>query len=170
MISKGPIQRELGCLSRLYSSAQGRDAIETRVYCSKLGVLELSGWIEAAFDEIAIQVFDGKFLDHRSLKIAKEAVKTTYGFHYEDNFMKMMSRIVGAKNMDVLNRQLDVDGSLSVLEGQISALNDQRKKAAHVHLDVFRGPYDEPKISLSRLKVVYPIIARIDAWIVANCC
>jgi hypothetical protein len=95
------------------------------IYFSKLGVLELSGWIEGSFDIIARRAVKRRVKEHKFEQLVEEAIKKNHGFSYEGNFLTMMARIIGLPECERLERYLTSDGSLSVLKGELESVAQQ---------------------------------------------
>ena len=93
----------------------GSDA-DIPIYFSKLGVLELTGWVEESFDMIARRAAKGRVKHNRFSKLVENAIQMNWGFSYEKNFLVMMAKIIGLPECEQLERYLDSDGSLSRLQ------------------------------------------------------
>ena len=128
------------------------------MYFSKLAVLELSGWIEEAFDVIANRAVKRRVKSSKFEKLAKSAIKRNHGFRYDDNFLDMMAKLIGLPECEQLERYLDSDGSLTILTSELDALVNQRRVAAHVALAHTTVGFDSPSVSLGRLQTIHPIV------------
>jgi hypothetical protein len=164
MIVKQHIERDLARLRTLYTqSVAGPDARVPVYYC-KLGVLELSGWVEEAFDLIAYRAVKRRVRARKFERLVDDAIKRTYGFSYDGDFLRMMAKVVGMPECERLEEHLDSDGSLGVLKGELDAMIRQRNIAAHVSLGPTAPAFDAPSVSLQRLKRIHPIVKAMYSW------
>lgn len=164
IIAKRHIEKDLKRLQSLYLKTMSGSDPDIPIYFSKLGVLELTGWVEGSFDMIARRAVKGRIKHNRFHKFVENAIERNWGFSYEKNFLVMMAKIIGLPECERLEQYLDSDGSLSRLEGELSTLLNQRRVAAHVNLAQTTVGFDSPSVSLRRLQVIHPIMRDIYAW------
>jgi len=164
MISKGPLEADLKRLNRLYQSCVAGADRSLPIYYSKLGVLELTGWVEESFDIIANRAAKGRVKTPEFQKKVATAIKKTYGFEYDQHFLFMMAKIVGVPECEKLHAHFDRDGRVSTLAAQLDALVEQRRKAAHVNVARTAIRFDAPSVTLGRLKQIHPILREMYRW------
>lgn len=164
MIVKRYIQDDLTRLQRLYDASMSGPDRAIPIYFSKLGVLELSGWVEESFDAIALRAAKSRIKSDKFKRRVRDAIKKNNGFSYDNNFLGMMAKIVGLSECEQLEQHLELGGKLSVLTGELDAVLNQRRTAAHVSLARSSTAYDSPSVSLGRLKSIHPIIKDIYHW------
>lgn len=164
MIVKRHIENDLKRLQVLYADSMNGPDADIPVYFSKLGVLELAGWIEEAFDSIADRAVKYRVKTAKFDKLVKTAIKNNHGFSYDDNVLTMMAKLIGLPECERLERYLDSDGSLSILTSELNAVINQRRVAAHVTLYRTTVGFDSPSVSLGRLRAIYPIVRDIYRW------
>lgn len=164
MIAKGPVEKDLKRLNRLYQgSVSGADAT-IPIYFSKLAVLELTGWVEESFDIIAMRAAKGRVKSTRFEEYLLKAIEDNHGFAYTKNFIPMMARIIGLPECEKLHEHLDENGSVGILDGQLGYLLDQRRKAAHVNIARTTITFDAPSVTLNRLQRIYPVLRSMYRW------
>jgi hypothetical protein len=164
MISKTLVEADLVELDVLYNTGLTHPNPNEAIYFSKLGVLELTGWIEESFDVIARRAIKQELTTQKFKNIAKNAIDKNYGFTFDNNFMTMMQRLIGVGECERLHEWLASDGTLVALRAELDAVLDQRRKAAHVHLAQTALAFDAPSVSLGRLRIVYPIFREIYSY------
>ncbi len=164
MIVKRHIEKDLQRLHTLYSDSVSRPDPAVPVYFSKLGVLELTGWVEESFDIIAARAAKGRVKESKFQERVRLAIRNNHGFSYDNNFIIMMAKIIGLSECERLERHLNSDGTLDVLKGELNAVLEQRRKAAHVNLARTTIAFDSPSVSLGRLRRIYPIIKGVYSW------
>lgn len=161
MIVKTRIENDLKRLNRLYAASMTGRRADVPLYYAKLAVLELAGWIEESFDDIARRSLKGQLASAKFHQLLENAIDHNHGFSYDGNFLKMMAQLIGLPECERLHSLLDSDGTLSVLKAELEALLTQRRTAAHVNLANTKLAFDAPSVSLGRLARIYPILRRI---------
>ena len=164
MIVKRHIETDLKRLQVLYSASIVGSDPSIPVYFSKLGVLELAGWIEESFDLIAKRSVKRRVNTRKFGKLVKKAINDNSGFLYDSNFLKMMAKLIGMPECEKLETYLASDGSLSILTSELKALVTPRRIAAHVPLAYTGIIFDSPSVSLNRLSRIHPILKDIYSW------
>ena len=131
MIARSYIESNLKQLNKLYL---GAETPKSKLYYSKLAMLELCGWIEESMDDI-VQMCANRLLKLQASKnhIANQIVKPTYGFEYKKHFMKMLSHVIGLINIEKLEKKLD-PLKKARLESALGVLRAARNREAHTHL------------------------------------
>ena len=164
MIVKKHIEKDLTRLHNLYSESLTGKTPDVPIYYSKLAVLELTGWLEESFDDIALRAIKGHVAPGKFQNLVDVAIKNNHGFSYDNNFLAMLSKLIGLAKCEQLDRYLDSDATLSVLRSELESLLQQRRTAAHVNLASTTIPFDSPSVSLGRLKRLFPILREIYQW------
>ena len=161
MIIKRYIEADLKSLDVLYTNSISGPDSRLPTFYSKLGVLELAGWLEDSFDKIARRSVKWSISSPKFNKLLESAIKQNHGFAYDENFISMMSKIVGLFRCEVLEAELDRHGGLAVLTSEINSITTQRRVAAHVARVHTTVGFDAPSVSLARLHKIYPIVREI---------
>ena len=164
MIVKKHIEKDLKRLNTLYSESLTGNDPNVPIFFSKLGILELSGWLEESFDSLARRSVKNLISEQKFHNLVDDAVGKNHGFHFDNNFLLMLSKISGLPLCEQFHSFLDNDGSLSVLKADIEMLLIQRRKAAHVSLAATTIPFDSPSVTIARLNRIYPILRRSYSW------
>lgn len=164
MIFKKHIENDLLRLDNLYlGSVTGTDP-RLPIFYSKLGVLELTGWVEESFDSIARRAVKGRLKVPKFQSLAENVIKKTYGFDYDNHFLLMMSKIVGVGKCEELDSLLNSTGMCTLLKSELNAVMQQRGNAAHVNLASTSIRFDSPSISLGRMRKLYPVLRTMYQW------
>jgi hypothetical protein len=119
MIIKRHIEKDLKRLELLYSESLTGPDTEIPLCFSKLGVLELAGWIEESFDLIAKRAVKHRIKTGKFRERVEKAIESNHGFSYKGNFLTMMARLIGLPECEQLEEYLSSDGSLSILASQL---------------------------------------------------
>lgn len=164
MILKKYIEDDLIRLNRWYSASISGPDPRVPIYCSKLAVLELSGWIEVSFDLIAKRAIKGRLKNQKFQKLLDTAIKNNHGFEYDNNFLSMLAKVVGLASCEQLHNHLDSTGRHAVLISEIDGILIQRNRASHVSLASTTTPFDSPSVTLARLSKLYPVLREIYRW------
>lgn len=159
MIALSYIENNIKMLDYRYNKA---NSYKDKLFYSKLAMLELCGWIEESMDDI-IQRCANRILRNRSLnqKVKKNIIEPNSGFQYKNNFIKMLTSLIGYINVIKLERILDgyrKDRLLSAL----NSLKTIRNSHAHTHLKGVTRQVDAPHIAMTYFKNVYPGLQDIE--------
>ena len=133
---------------------------------SKLGILELCGWIEEAFDEIAINCVRSKLRTESDRSTLTFKIEHTYGFSYEKLFTNLLGFALGTVNLRKVERKFAKNGNLRLLKAELGQLKNQRNKAAHTYTKNFptgtTPTFYSPSITIAHFKTLKPILE--DLW------
>lgn len=159
MIARSYIESNLKQLNRLYLEANTQ---KSKLYYSKLAMLELCGWIEESMDNI-VQMCANRELTLQASKnyIANQIVKPTYGFEYKKHFMKMLSYVIGLINIEKLENKLD-SIKKARLESALGTLKSARNREAHTHLKGVTRQVDSPSITINLFDNVFEGLKDIE--------
>ena len=155
------IRSTLIFLDREYSRHISSYDQERPVIFSKLSVLELSGWIEEGFDEIARNCVRRKRRTYKSRDVLENKIKATHGFTYSDHARELLAVALGTVRLLEVEKELEGDGSLTKLRAELGMLNKQRQSAAHTFTKGTTRMFDSPSITLGRFSRVEPILQRL---------
>lgn len=166
MISDTQLRHDLLEFKKEYDAAYSSNQLSPQVYFSKLGVIELAGWVEYSFDEIANISVDQSALSRNVRNRVAEAIRLNYGFQYWEHFMRMMSTLIGVAACDAMHNALGAFAD--VLAAELNSINQQRRVAAHTHIAGTTMTFDAPGTTLRRLNVIYPVMCDIYKWVNNN--
>lgn len=128
---------------------------------SKLGVLELSGWIEESFDEIARNGVRDKLRLLRSRDVLEKKILRTHGFSYKEHSRELLAVALGSVRLLSIEKELKRNGSLLQLTSELGALNKQRKMAAHTYVKGTTLTFDAPSVTLARYYKIKPVLQKL---------
>jgi len=159
MIARSYIESNLKQLDKLYLNAV---TPKSKLYYSKLAMLELCGWIEESMDDI-VQKSANRLLRSQASKnyITNTIINPTYGFEYKKHFMKMLSYVVGLINVEKLEDKLD-PLKKARLESALGTLKVARNREAHTHLKGVTRQVDAPSITISLFNHVFDGLKDIE--------
>ena len=144
-------------LDRLYNEADGADATLPIAY-SKLATLEVCGWLEEAFDEIAHNSVRHKLRTFEKRKLLAEKIEKTHGFDYGSHARPLIAHAVGVVKLMEVERKLESSAALSRLKGNIGSLKILRRDAAHTSLAGRSTAYPAPSISMATFEDCLPVL------------
>jgi hypothetical protein len=152
MIARSYIESNLKQLDKLYNDAV---TPKSKLYYSKLAMLELCGWIEESMDDI-VQKCANRLLQVQAKKnyIADQIIGQTYGFEYKKHFMKMLSFVVGLINIEKLEAKLDPLKNARLVSA-LGTLKVARNREAHTHLKGVTRQVDSPSITINLFNHVF---------------
>ena len=162
MLKVRRIEQTLQLLQREYDACE-HGSPELQTLYSKLAILELGGWLEHAFDEIAINSIR-KEIPKPERKIIDEKIKNTNGFHY-DNVLPLLIFCMGAPKFLKVEKELKKNGNLDILKSNLGTLNQQRKVAAHTSSFISAKTYYSPSWTLNIFKTISPILKQMWALV-----
>lgn len=131
-----------------------------QLYYSKLGILELCGWVEEAMDSIILESKGRTVLDPALDEYIKNSVKRTYGFEYSNHFTKLLICIMGAKNLQNLENIADQE-KLIKLKAELGNLKEPRNSNAHTFLKENMN-IDAPSVTKSKFKTISEGLKEIE--------
>jgi len=134
------------------------------VLYSKLAVMEFCGWIEQTFDDILKNYINNKLqLQTNKNYIEKEIIRRNSNFNYDNNFRKMLLNIIGIKNLEKFEYDLENKGALvSQLVPILGRYATERNDAAHTCTPRTTKTYQTPSVVLSDIKTITHIFIEIE--------
>ncbi len=163
-IYKKYILEDLLLINSLYDGATGPNSAKTKVFYSKLAVIEVCGWVEQSLDAIAERASAGAVHTRTARNEKTEAVKRTYGFDYERNFIRMVSRLTGVHALDRMDAHLTSRGERHTLLSLLSTLKSERDSLAHTHVAGTTRTYTSPSVAISHAETLFPILRGLYSW------
>ena len=136
------------------------------IYFSKLAILEYCGWIEDAFDKIALRCVKNKLeTPHYKQILNNSIIQNNHGFQYKKNVRPMLLKTVGIAQMEKFELSISDTGKLEILTSQLKDVLTDRNNAAHLASDTLQT-YPAPSITINRLHIVYPILREMYSFAV----
>lgn len=166
MIPKVTIEQTIQQLDNLYNDASSQ---KKKIYYSKLGVLELCGWIESTFDQITLGYANRQLtLADNKKFVKKNIIKPNYGFEYYNNVRPMLMKVLGLINLEWIEKRMDRTGKITQLVALLENLKDARNKAAHTFTKGTTITYDAPSVTMTNFNNLYNIVIDLDKQIREN--
>ena len=163
MVSDADIRRTLTMLEGLYNTAGLTTDLAT-LY-SKLGTLELCGWIEDTMDSIARSYVVRNILSPDYINGFDSLLKGNSSFQWE-NFNKILCHTIGMSNMETIYDKLNsITGNLQAFNGELTRLAPIRNVAAHTTFTNSGISYETPSSCLGILGRIYPAMQSIQTEI-----
>lgn len=165
MIVKNYIESTIDELEKMYNNSRSQ---KKSIYYSKLALIELCGWVEGSMDDIVEKYCNRKLRERRNRIYAKKKIiKPNYGFHYDDNFRKMLMKAIGIVAIEKLERRLENNGGkITVLRSKLNTLKMQRNNAAHTFIKGTTSTFPAPSVIKSDFNnILYPILKEIESEI-----
>lgn len=160
MITKSYIEKTINELDKLYNSSPSQ---KKAIYYSKLAVLELCGWLEETMDDIVEKHCNRKLKNSSTKKyFKKNHIKKVYGFHYEDNFRKMLISTIGIIEVEKIEIELEKFGKISTIKATTESLKTSRNIAAHTFSKGATRKFDAPSITKGQFHLLLNILTEID--------
>lgn len=161
MINYSDILSTLTTLCNMYDDSSDMDS---PVFCSKLSLLEFSGWVELAFDEILKEYVNSRITEPIIRDQALKIIDNTYGFDYKKNIVPMMISIIGTVNYQVFL------SDITPLEKEhfkniLSDFTVKRNRAAHTNIKGSAVTYDSPSVVKSNYQKLKPVIMKLEAFV-----
>lgn len=162
MVVKKYILKTLDDLESKYQASLASSNPNEPTYYAKLGLLEYCGWLEESLDDIVRRSVKGeiKTMPFRQM-LEGSIIFNTHGFRYKDDFRPMLCRAVGVSRTERIQRFLDSNGNLSILETELLAVLQDRNDAAHTWIEGTTKTYPAPSTTRGRLLIVYPILVSL---------
>lgn len=160
MIRHAKTRKLLSKLDRNYKKSQTGDPILSIVY-SKAAILEVCGWLEEAFDEVAHNCVRERLRTLERRKFLDEKIKATHGFEYKTKARPLISHAIGVVRLLEIEKDLERDASLTVLKTICSNLNKLRQDAAHTTLSGRKMTYPAPSVAIQEFEKCLPIVKRL---------
>lgn len=161
MLNTKNISKILDILDQEYNRHVTSPELEYQIMYSKLGILELSGWVEEQFDRIVLHFIPEKIQSHEICTILKDRIDRTYGFSYDKHFRKLLIIAVGTVRLLKIEEELNKDGSLSQLRSELETLHKQRNSAAHTFIKDTILSFDAPSVTRDRFRKIEPILKNL---------
>ncbi len=132
------------------------------LFCSKLAILELCGWIEESMDDVILRCASRHLkVSANSDYVQQQIVRRTYGFDYKTHFRKMLIQLVGIINVEKLEKNVDSTKQLK-LKAVLSALKTARDSEAHTHIKGVTKSINAPSVTLSQFPTIYDGLTAFD--------
>ncbi len=148
MIPSAELMDTLRELDRIYNLDSTDNKM--KVYVSKLGLIELCGWIEKAIDSIFQSYITEKALPRETKSCFTNKLEKIYGFSSK-NLRDIMILAVGVIGLDYIESGLEGDGIKDNLYQSMNTLKKERDDAAHTYISALTT-YESPSDVLSRAK------------------
>lgn len=167
MITKKHILKTLNGLDLRFNEALSTSTPEDSVYFSKLATLEYCGWIEETFDNIVRRSVKNQLKTIEFKQMLDNAViGNTHGFQYKEDFRPMLTRAVGLKNMEAIEKHLKDSSQYDILISELSSIKTHRNNAAHTWINGPTRTYPAPSLIKSKFEIVYPIMKGIYSKVI----
>ena len=125
------------------------------LFCSKLAILELCGWIEESMDDVvrccAVRHLN---LQDNLTFCERDIIKRTHGFEYEPHFRSMLIRLMGLIAVEKLEKKIDQNIHAAML-AVLSSLKNSRNSEAHTHLKGTTRILNAPSVTIGQFQPVY---------------
>lgn len=164
MISYAKTRLLLTKLDRRYQDCSLSEPTLAIAY-SKIAVLEVCGWLEESFDEIAHNCVRSRLRTLERRKFLEDKIKSTYGFEYNSKARPLISHAIGVVRLLEVEKQLEVNGSLTILKSACANLNKLRQDAAHRTLAGRIQIYPAPSVAAQQFNICLPIITKMWALV-----
>jgi len=152
VIAKSYILENLRSLDHRFRNA--RSAKEA-LFCSKLAILELCGWIEESMDDIVRRCANRHLGVHDNRHFSEhEIIRKNYGFDYGKNFRSMLMRLIGLVAVERLEKKVDQATYASMI-AVLSSLKITRNAEAHTHLKGITRTLNAPSVTLGQFHTLY---------------
>jgi len=159
MVSKTSILRNLSIISTLFNKTSNP---KEALFYSKLGILELCGWIEESMDDIVKNCGNRNLRNDDNLRfLEKEIIQKVHSFDYHNNFRKMLMQVIGLINLEKIESRVD-QTKLGRMKATLNALKEQRDQVAHTHIKGITLRIDAPSITKQRFVDVYEGLKNIE--------
>lgn len=151
VIAKSYILENLKSLDYRYKKA--RSAKEA-LFCSKLAILELCGWIEESMDDVIRRCANKKLENHVNRKYCEnQIIGKNYGFDYP-NFRSMLIRLMGLVAVEALEKKVDAT-KCATLKATLHSLKRTRDSEAHTHIKGRTRTLNAPSLTIAHFYSLY---------------
>lgn len=151
MIVKGTIFKTLKDLDRLFTKENDPTK---QLFYSKLALMELCGWIEVTMDNIVEGVYKKNISNPEHIKKVQSEIRRNSNFHYEDNFKKMLSHVIGLSSIEEIEKKA-TQQKLLTLKATLESLKAPRNSAAHTFIKGAGMSIDAPSVTLSNFMILF---------------
>ncbi len=165
MIRYARTRKLLQKLDSCFNDSQASDPTLSIVY-SKAAILEVCGWLEEAFDEIAHNCVRKRLRTLERRKFLNDKIKATYGFEYNTKARPLITHAIGVVKLLEIEKNLENDASLTVLKTTCSNLNKLRQDAAHTTIYGRKMTYPAPSVAIQEFEKCLPIVNRL--WVLVR--
>lgn len=159
MLAIDEIEKLLNDLQDLYDE-NTKSPVQQKYY-SKLALLELCGWLEYLFDDIAYGVSIESMSDSADMDDLDRKIKAIYGCSYE-HLRSLLTICVGLPRLLSVEEEFTKTGELEILKSHLDSLWGMRKPAAHTSMVGRTEQFQTPTVLLVRLKGAYIILDRLN--------
>ena len=160
MLKFASTRRLLQKLDKLFQAYTGSDSTILIAY-SKMANLEVCGWLEESFDEIAHNCVRARLPRLEQRKLLNLKIEQTYGFDYRTNARPLLSHALGVVRLLEIEKQMEQDGSLTLLRSTIGNLKPIRRDAAHTSIAGTTETYPAPSVALQRFETCLPLVQKL---------
>ena len=122
MLHSNRIHKSLKNINREYDKSMSNNDYRWPIMYSKLAILELCGWIEEGFDEIARNSVRRKLKTKASRSLLENKIKRTHGFEYDKHAQQLLGIALGTVKLSELEKKLEKEGRLTVLKVELCTL------------------------------------------------
>lgn len=165
MLRTRRIYETLVFIDREYNKNLTHSDLNRPIMYSKLGILELCGWVEEGFDEIAINCVRSNLRTRDARHRLEKKIRRTYGLQFEYIFIELLGFALGAVKLHRVETRFARNGNLSMLKDQLNQLNEQRNKAAHTYTNnsirETTATFDAPSLTIARFNTIKPLLEEL---------
>lgn len=159
MLSDQALRRTLATLDTRFRNTS---SAQEELFCSKLALIELCGWIEQAMDDIVCRCSNRRLANQSNIDFCDDQiVGTTYGFEYKKHFRGMLIRLVGIIGVERIETQIS-NYHLERLKSSLGTLTTARNGAAHTHITGATPRMTAPSVLIAQLDMVLEDLNEID--------
>jgi hypothetical protein len=160
VVTKSCILGNLRSINRLYNSSLSDKKLA--LLYSKMAILETCGWIEETMDDIVLRCAHRLRIDSSDLKtFENDTVKRTWSFDYERNFRFMLTQLIGLRNVEKFEANVDKN-KFVLFVSAIGTLLKSRNQVAHTHIKGVTLHLDAPSRTISYYQNVFDGLVDID--------
>jgi hypothetical protein len=123
--------------------------------------MEVCGWLEEAFDEIAHNCVRKRLRTLERRKFLQEKISATHGFEYNTKARPLISHAIGVVRLLEIEKELEEAASLTILKTTCSNLNKLRQDAAHKTLAGRAQTYPAPSVAIRHFETCLPIVQQM---------
>jgi hypothetical protein len=164
VIAKSYILENLRSLDYRYRKA---DSAKEALFCSKLAILELCGWIEESMDDVIRRCATRRLNEHDNRDFCEhEIIRRNYGFEYQINFRSMLIRLLGLVAVEKLEKKVDQTLYAS-MTATLSSLKITRNAEAHTHLKGTTRILNAPSVTIGQFRTLYDGLTEFERKIKA---
>jgi hypothetical protein len=152
VIAKSYILENLRSLDYRFRNAH---SAKEALFCSKLAILELCGWIEESMDDVVRRCATRHLNEQDNRDFCdREIIRKNYGFDYHVNFRLMLIRLMGLIAVEKLEKKVDQSVYAS-MTAALSSLKAIRNAEAHTHLKGTTRTLNAPSVTVGQFHTLY---------------